>query len=72
MDIHNDEVYLTIYHSIHQHEFCCSADENANAILIVEFAKERVDRGVDITHATLQAVQLRLRPIVMTDRKSVV
>lgn len=37
-----------------------------NAILIVEFAKERVDRGVDITHATLQAVQLRLRPIVMT------
>ena len=37
-----------------------------NAILIVEFAKERVDRGVDITAATLQAVQLRLRPIVMT------
>jgi HAE1 family hydrophobic/amphiphilic exporter-1 len=37
-----------------------------NAILIVEFAKERVDRGVDIVHATLQAVKLRLRPIVMT------
>ncbi|MEO6489538.1 MAG: multidrug efflux RND transporter permease subunit [Ferruginibacter sp.] len=37
-----------------------------NAILIVEFAKERVDRGVDITAATLQAVGLRLRPIVMT------
>jgi len=37
-----------------------------NAILIVEFAKERVDRGVDIIHATLQAVELRLRPIVMT------
>lgn len=37
-----------------------------NAILIVEFAKERVDKGVDITHATLQAVQLRLRPIIMT------
>ena len=37
-----------------------------NAILIVEYAKERVDRGIDITHATLQAVQLRLRPIVMT------
>ncbi len=37
-----------------------------NAILIVEFAKERVDRGVDIVFATLQAVQLRLRPIVMT------
>jgi len=37
-----------------------------NAILIVEFAKERVDSGIDIVHATLQAVQLRLRPIVMT------
>jgi HAE1 family hydrophobic/amphiphilic exporter-1 len=37
-----------------------------NAILIVEYAKERVDRGIDIVHATLQAVQLRLRPIVMT------
>ncbi|MFC0775564.1 efflux RND transporter permease subunit [Terrimonas alba] len=37
-----------------------------NAILIVEFAKERVDKGMDIVHATLQAVQLRLRPIIMT------
>ena len=37
-----------------------------NAILIVEFAKERVDRGMDILNATLEAVQLRLRPIVMT------
>lgn len=37
-----------------------------NAILIVEFAKERVDKGIDIVYATLQAVQLRLRPIVMT------
>jgi len=37
-----------------------------NAILIVEYAKERVDRGIDTIHATLQAVQLRLRPILMT------
>lgn len=37
-----------------------------NAILIVEFAKERVDKGIDVVYATLQAVQLRLRPIVMT------
>jgi HAE1 family hydrophobic/amphiphilic exporter-1 len=37
-----------------------------NAILIVEFAKERVDRGMEIVAATLEAVQLRLRPIVMT------
>lgn len=37
-----------------------------NAILIVEFAKERVDRGMDLEEATLEAVRLRLRPIVMT------
>ncbi len=37
-----------------------------NAILIVEFAKERVDRGVEVVRATLQAVELRLRPIIMT------
>ncbi len=37
-----------------------------NAILIVEFAKERVDRGMEILPATLEAVQLRLRPIIMT------
>ena len=37
-----------------------------NAILIVEFAKERVDRGVPLLQATLAAVDLRLRPIVMT------
>jgi HAE1 family hydrophobic/amphiphilic exporter-1 len=37
-----------------------------NAILIVEFAKERVDSGMEIIKATLEAVSLRLRPIVMT------
>ncbi len=37
-----------------------------NAILIVEFAKERVDRGIPILSATLEAVKLRLRPILMT------
>jgi HAE1 family hydrophobic/amphiphilic exporter-1 len=37
-----------------------------NAILIVEFAKERVDAGVNALEATIQAVQLRLRPIIMT------
>jgi HAE1 family hydrophobic/amphiphilic exporter-1 len=37
-----------------------------NAILIVEFAKERVDRGMEVVAATLEAVQLRLRPIIMT------
>lgn len=37
-----------------------------NAILIVEFAKVRVDRGEDLVASTLEAVKLRLRPIVMT------
>jgi len=37
-----------------------------NAILIVEFAKERVDVGMELIQATLHAVKLRLRPILMT------
>jgi len=37
-----------------------------NAILIVEFAKERVDKGEEVVKATIEAVRLRLRPIVMT------
>ncbi len=37
-----------------------------NAILIVEFAKELQEQGVELKQATLQAVRLRLRPILMT------
>ncbi len=37
-----------------------------NAILIVEFAKERVDHGMPLLQATIAAVRLRLRPILMT------
>ncbi len=37
-----------------------------NAILIVEFAKVRVDRGEDLLGSTIEAVKLRLRPIIMT------
>ncbi|HET8962276.1 MAG TPA: efflux RND transporter permease subunit, partial [Chitinophagales bacterium] len=37
-----------------------------NAILIVEFAKERVDSGMDLIQATISSVRLRLRPIIMT------
>ncbi len=37
-----------------------------NAILIVEYAKVRVDRGEDLVKSTLEAVTLRLRPILMT------
>ena len=38
-----------------------------NAILIVEFAKELIDReGKNVHEATLEAVRMRLRPILMT------
>ena len=37
-----------------------------NAILIVEFAKVRVDRGEELMKSTMEAVSLRLRPIIMT------
>ena len=37
-----------------------------NAILIVEFAKEEVDKGGDVVSAALTAAHLRFRPIVMT------
>lgn len=37
-----------------------------NAILIVEYAKERVDRGMEVVTATVEAAKLRLRPIIMT------
>jgi hydrophobic/amphiphilic exporter-1 (mainly G- bacteria), HAE1 family len=37
-----------------------------NAILIVEFAKKRVDSGMELITATLEAIRLRLRPILMT------
>ncbi|TPP05391.1 efflux RND transporter permease subunit [Rhizobium glycinendophyticum] len=37
-----------------------------NAILIVEFAKDRQAAGISVIDATLEAAKLRLRPIVMT------
>jgi HAE1 family hydrophobic/amphiphilic exporter-1 len=37
-----------------------------NAILIVQFARARVDEGADLIAATLEAAKLRLRPIIMT------
>ena len=37
-----------------------------NAILIVEYAKVRVDRGEYLIQSTIKAVKLRLRPIIMT------
>lgn len=37
-----------------------------NAILIVEFAKEFYEKGTGLVEATLHAVRVRLRPILMT------
>jgi len=37
-----------------------------NSILIVEFAKEAEERGLGLVESTLEAVHLRLRPILMT------
>ncbi|MEP7352878.1 MAG: efflux RND transporter permease subunit, partial [Acidobacteriota bacterium] len=37
-----------------------------NAILIVEYARERMLHGLSIRDAALEAAQLRLRPILMT------
>ena len=43
-----------------------------NAILIVEFAKERVDKGMDPMEAVLEAAKLRFRPILMTAFTSII
>ena len=37
-----------------------------NAILIVEFARDRVEHGMSVIDAALEACRLRLRPILMT------
>ncbi|MEW5683394.1 MAG: efflux RND transporter permease subunit [Pseudomonadota bacterium] len=37
-----------------------------NAILIVEFAKDRVQAGATLVDGTLEAIRIRLRPIIMT------
>jgi HAE1 family hydrophobic/amphiphilic exporter-1/multidrug efflux pump len=37
-----------------------------NAILIVEFASQKMSEGMDVAEAALEAARLRFRPIVMT------
>jgi HAE1 family hydrophobic/amphiphilic exporter-1 len=37
-----------------------------NAILIIQFAKERMAGGAGVIEATLEAARLRLRPVIMT------
>ena len=43
-----------------------------NAILIVEFAKQRREEGKSIREAAIEAARLRLRPIVMTALSTIV
>ncbi len=42
-----------------------------NGILIVEFANQLRDRGMDFESAVVEAARLRLSPIIMTDFKTV-
>jgi multidrug efflux pump len=37
-----------------------------NAILIIQFIKEQLHQGHDLVEATLSAVRIRLRPVIMT------
>jgi HAE1 family hydrophobic/amphiphilic exporter-1 len=37
-----------------------------NAILIVEFAKDKVEQGSSVIDAALEAAKIRIRPILMT------
>src|SRR5690606_19689881 len=37
-----------------------------NAILIIEFAKDMQDQGMDLLDAALKACEMRFRPILMT------
>jgi multidrug efflux pump len=37
-----------------------------NAILIIAFAKDNLEKGMDLVEATMTAVRIRLRPILMT------
>jgi multidrug efflux pump len=37
-----------------------------NAILIIQFIKEQMRQGHEVTEATLNAVKIRLRPVIMT------
>jgi multidrug efflux pump subunit AcrB len=44
----------------------CMGVATANSVLVVSFARERMDAGDDARHAALQAGVTRLRPVLMT------
>src|SRR5256885_7697906 len=48
----------------------CMGVATANSVLVVSFARERMNAGDDAAHAAVQAGGTRFRPGLMTDRKS--
>ena len=44
----------------------CMGVATANSVLVVSFARGRMDAGDDALHAALQAGTTRLRPVLMT------
>jgi CzcA family heavy metal efflux pump len=44
----------------------CMGVATANSVLVISFARERMDAGDDARHAALQAGVTRLRPVLMT------
>jgi multidrug efflux pump subunit AcrB len=44
----------------------CMGVATANSVLVVSFARQRMDAGDDATHAALQAGFTRFRPVLMT------
>jgi multidrug efflux pump subunit AcrB len=44
----------------------CMGVATANSVLVVSFARQRLDAGDDASHAALEAGVTRLRPVLMT------
>jgi CzcA family heavy metal efflux pump len=44
----------------------CMGVATANSVLVISFARQRMDAGDDATHAALQAGYTRFRPVLMT------
>src|SRR5258708_32215811 len=44
----------------------CMGVATANSILMVSFARERMNEGVNAAHSAMQAGYVRIRPVIMT------
>jgi len=44
----------------------CIGVATANSILMISFARERMDEGMDPVHAAIEAGYTRMRPVIMT------